>query len=63
MIYCYTKPNQMSKHTFSDDVAVVKAISKHSACKKFSYLYNNVKTSEIKRIKIKYDQVTILTDY
>ena len=63
MIYCYAKANQMNKHNFSDDVAVVKAISKRSAQKKFSYLYDNVKTSEIKRIKINYKQVTILTDY
>ena len=42
MIYCYAKANQMKKHNFTDDVAVVKAMSKRSALKKFSYLYDDV---------------------
>lgn len=63
MIYCYTKANQMKKHNFTDDVAVVKAMSKRSALKKFSYLYDDVDNKDVKRIKINSKKVTILTDY
>ena len=63
MIYCYTKANQMKKHAFTDDVAVVKAISKRSATKKFGYLYEDVDNKNVKRIKINSKKVTILTDY
>lgn len=63
MIYCYAKANQMKRHNFTDDVAVVKAISKRSALKKFGYLYDDIDNKDVKRIKINTKKVTILTDY
>ena len=63
MIYCYAKANQMKKHSCTDDVAVVKAISKRSAIKKFGYLYDDVDTNDVERIKINGKKVTVLTDY
>lgn len=63
MIYCYAKPDALKGHKFTDDVAVVKAINKRSALKKFSYLYTDIDKSDIKKIKINYKNVTILTDY
>lgn len=63
MIYCYTKANQMKGHNFTDDVAVVKAISKRSALKKFGYLYDDVDNKDVKKIKIGYKLITVLTDY
>ena len=63
MIYCYTKANQMKEHNFTDDVAVVKAMSKRSALKKFSYLYDDIDNQDVKRIKNNSKKVTILTDY
>jgi uncharacterized membrane protein YkvA (DUF1232 family) len=63
MIYCYAKPDSLKGHKFTDDVAVVKAMSKRSAQKKFNYLYKDVDKENIKRIKLSYNKVTILTDY
>lgn len=63
MIYCYAKPDALKGHKFTDDVAVVKAISKRSALKKFGYLYDDIDSKDVKRIKINSKKVTILTDY
>lgn len=66
MIYCYAKAEQVKQHAHAityNDVAVVKAISKRSALKKFGYLYDDVDSKDVKRIKINSKKVTILTDY
>lgn len=63
MIYCYAKAKQMSDHEFTDGVAVVKAMNKRSAMKKFRYLYEDVDSKDVKRIKINGKKVTVLTDY
>ena len=63
MIYCYTKANQMKGHRFTDDVAVVKAICKHSAIKKFRRLYADVQRDDVNRISIKFKYAKSLTDY
>lgn len=49
-IYCFTRPDQMEGHKFTDDVAVVWAISKKSAIKKFSMLYADVQENEVDKI-------------
>lgn len=61
-LYGYAKPDQMDEHRFTDDAAVVWAISKKSAFKKFSKYYGNAKMKDI--FKIPFDGgVHILTDY
>ena len=62
MIYCFSRPNQMVDHRFTDDVAIVKAISKKTAIKKFSQYYEAVLEHEVYRIPLNH-KVTILTDY
>lgn len=61
-IYCFARPNQMIGHEFTDDVAVVYAMSKESAIKKFSVLYKDVQENEVKKIGF-WDRAIVLTDY
>lgn len=61
-IYYFARPDQMVGHNFTDDVAIVCAISKKSAIKKFSVLYNNVQDNEVRRIRF-CTHVRVLTDY
>ena len=61
-IYCFTRPDQMEGHRFTDDVAVVWAMSKKSAIKKFSVLYENVQENEVDKIGF-LTHARVLTDY
>lgn len=61
-IYCFTRPNQMVGHKFTDDVAVVYAMTKKSAIKKFSVLYKNVQENEVRKIDFRLRAI-VLTDY
>lgn len=61
-IYCFTRPNQMVGHEFTDDVAVVYAMNKKSAIKKFSVLYKNVQENEVRKIDFRLRAI-VLTDY
>ena len=61
-IYYFARPNQMVGHKFTDDVAVVYAMSKKSAIKKFSVLYKDVQENEVKKIGF-WDRAIVLTDY
>ena len=71
--YVFRRPNAMVDHTFTDDVAVCKAISKSQAIKQFSKYYADIQDDEVFRLRprryssgcrmIDYDTVTILTDY
>ena len=63
MIYCFTRPDQMKGHRFTDDVAICKAISKKRAVKKFSKLYADVSKKEVFRVAFGRKLPTILTDY
>ena len=62
-LYCFARPNTMVEHNFTDDVAIVRAISKKSATKKFSKYYSDIKVCEVFKIKPKDGDVWILTDY
>lgn len=61
-IYCFTSPDQMEDHKFTDDVAVVWEISKKSAIKKFSVLYADVQENEVDKIGF-WTRTRVLTDY
>lgn len=52
----------MVDHKFTDDVAVVWAISKKSAIKKFSVLYEYVQENEVDKIGF-WTRARVLTDY
>ena len=63
-LYYYAKANRMVKHAFSDDVAIVKAVNKKSALRKFQRYYSDTTTADIQRIKYSsLKDVVILTDY
>ena len=61
-IYYFIRPNQMVGHKFTDDVAVVWAMNKKSAIKKFSVLYKNVQENEVRKINFRLRAI-VLTDY
>lgn len=71
--YVFARPNVMTGHKFTDDVAVCKAISKSQAIKQFSKYYTDVQDSEVTKLRprkyssgctmIDYDTVIVLTDY
>ena len=63
MIYYFARPNQMTGHRFTDDVAVCFALSKEKAREKFSRYYNNVKRTEVKRVDLFTFGICVLTDY
>ena len=61
-LYYFARANQMEGHKFTDDVAIVWAMSKKSAIRKFSVLYANVQENEVDKI-CSLTSVRILTDY
>lgn len=61
-MYCFARPNQMTGHKFTDDVAIVRARSKKKAIEKFSEYYSDISKDEVFRIK-RDKYVWILTDY
>lgn len=63
-LYCFSRPDQMVGHNFKDDVAITFAFSCKGAIKRFSTLYQDVRESEVKRIRLFGNvKVIILTDY
>ena len=65
MLYYFSRPNQMIGHCFTDDVAVCFALSKKKAIKKFGRYYADVKSSEVKLLRLfsSCPCICILTDY
>ena len=65
--YVFRRPNAMVGHKFTDDVAVVKAVSKSQAIKKFSRYYADIQDDEVFKLISKdrntNTEVLILTDY
>ena len=61
-LYYFARADQMEGHKFTDDVAIVWAMSKKSAIRKFSVLYANVQENEVNKIG-SWTSVRILTDY
>ena len=61
-LYYFARADQMEGHKFTDDVAIVWAMSKKSAIRKISRLYVNVQEYEVRKVKFG-TRVRILTDY
>ena len=61
-LYYFARADQMEGHKFTNDVAIVWAMSKKSAIRKFSALYANVQENEVDKI-CSLTSVRILTDY
>ena len=62
-LWSYTKPNQMTGHRFSDDVAITFADTKEEAITYFKQLYSSVKPLDVKEVFFNDLGVAILTDY
>ena len=61
-LYCFSRPDAMIGHKFTDDVAICRAWTHKQAIKKFSKLYSDIQPHEVCRIgRIK--KIRILTDY
>lgn len=65
MLYYFSRPNQMVGHRFTDDVAVCFALTKKKAIEKFGLYYADVKSSEVKLLRLfsSCPCICILTDY
>lgn len=61
-LYVYHKPNAMTDHNYSDDVAITWATSRADAFMKFKKLYD-CNVGDIEEVWFNSDEVTILTDY
>lgn len=64
--YVFRRADAMVDHQFTDDVALVKAISKTQAIKKFSRYYADIQEDEVFKLINRFtdtDGVIILTDY
>ena len=64
--YVFRRADAMVDHQFTDDVALVKAISKSQAIKKFSRYYADIQEDEVFKLVNSHtdtDDVMILTDY
>lgn len=61
-LYVYHKPNAMTGHNYSDDVAITWATSRFDAFIKFKKLYDS-DISDIEKVNFGSDEIAILTDY
>lgn len=64
-LWCFAKAGQMVDHRFTDDVAIVFAITKDGAIRKFQNLYLRVEEKEVQSISLRkiLKRPEILTDY
>lgn len=61
-LYVYHKPNAMTDHNYSDDVAITWATSRPDAFMKFNKLYD-CDISDIEEVSFGSNEIAILTDY
>lgn len=61
-LWCYTVPDAMIDHNFTDDCAICFAFTKKRALKKFRKFYALAPNESISKVYL-YEGVTILTDY
>ena len=62
-LWCYTVPNAMIDHNFTDDCALCFALTKKRALKKFRRLYGFSPNESIDKVDFSIYGVAILTDY
>ena len=61
-LWCYTVPDAMVDHNFTDDCAICFAFTRKRALKKFRKLYSFAPNESISKVYF-YEGVAILTDY
>lgn len=61
-IFVYKKPNAMTDHEYTDDVAITKAANKEEALTKFKQYYL-CDIEDIEEVMFNAHGVAILTDY
>lgn len=61
-LWVYSKPNQMVKHKYTDDVAITWAKTREEAWLKLQQLYN-ITEDDIREVQFNSLGVAILTDY
>lgn len=62
-LFVFTRPGQMDGEPFSDDVAVVRALTQNSAVRKFNKMYTDVREREVTRVRSWCSHPYALTDY
>lgn len=62
-LWCYTVPDAMIEHNFTDDCAICFALTKKRAWKKFRRLYGPTPNESIDGVYLNSDGIAILTDY
>lgn len=63
-LYCYSKPNVMKGHKYSDDVAICYADSLKDAMSKFNRLYDlSLLVGNVKEVRFNDFGIYIATDY
>lgn len=62
-LWCYTVPNAMINHCFTDDCAICFALTRQQAMKKFRKFYNYSLDESIDKVYINFGGIAILTDY
>jgi hypothetical protein len=63
-LYCYSKPNVMEGHKYSDDVAICYADSLKDAMSKFNRLYDlSLLVGNVKEVRFNDFGIYIATDY
>lgn len=63
-LYCYSKPNVMQGHRYSDDVALCYADSIDDAMSKFNRLYDlSLLVGNVKEVRFNDFGIYIATDY
>lgn len=61
-IFVYKKPNAMTGHEYSDDVAITRAVNKEEALTKFKQYYD-CDIEDVEEVEFNVGEVAILTDY
>jgi hypothetical protein len=62
-LWCYTVPNAMTNHNFTDDCALCFALTKKGAIKKFRQFYSFSPNESIDKVYLNFGGIAILTDY
>lgn len=62
-LWCYTVPDAMIEHSFTDDCAICFALTKKRALKKFRKFYGPAPNESIDGVYLNSEGIAILTDY
>ena len=62
-LWCYTVPDAMINHNFTDDCAICFALTRKQALKKFRKFYDFAPNESIDKVYLNFGGIAILTDY